>query len=395
MRNIKIMKVLYFDMMSGVSGDMILGALIDLGFPVRELESLVKKLKLGQIKTNRRRVVRGAISSVKCNVNVKAKHAHSHHHRSLSTITSMIKNAGLSRRVSEQSGSIFTRLARAEAKIHNTSVQKIHFHEVGAVDAIIDIVGSCLGFEFLGIEGFYASPFTFGSGTTSCAHGILPVPVPATVELTRGFPSIQTTIKSELVTPTGAAIVTTLVKPGSEMPALSCHKTGYGAGSRIISGTPNVLRLRIGETHGNAGEVDVLECHIDDDTPECLAFALEKVLEGGALDSCFTPVTMKKSRPGVKLTVICEPDKREKIVRIILENTSTLGVRFYRAQRECLVRRNGRVKTPWGMVTAKIAVRPHGEEILPEFDICENIARKHKVPIRQVYDTVRRSSVIK
>ncbi|MFH1759709.1 MAG: nickel pincer cofactor biosynthesis protein LarC, partial [bacterium] len=386
------MKILYFDLSSGASGDMILGALLDLGFPLKELISMLKGMALeDNVKINKKRVIQGAVSSVKCNVKILKQDCH---HRSLSQIEKIIKSLKLSSLTTQRALSIFTRLAEAEAKVHNTAVEKIHFHEVGAVDSIIDIVGSCAGFEYFGIEEFYTSELTLGRGMVKCAHGVLPVPVPATVLLARGFKCFYTGIHGELITPTGAAIITTLVNPKIDVPSFTHLKAGYGAGTRNYPDTPNVLRLWLGESSFRNDAVEVLECHIDDDSPELLAFALEKIMKAGALDCCYLPATMKKSRPGVKLTAVCPPQLRSAICNVILEETSTIGVRFYRANRECLNREYRKVKTPWGNIKVKVVEKPSGKMIAPEFDVCRKIAEKHGLPLRRVYEIVNKAPLV-
>jgi uncharacterized protein (TIGR00299 family) protein len=377
------MRTLYFDCFAGISGDMILGALVDLGIDRELLEDQLSHIGISGYELEFSKVDRSGISASK----VTVRTGHEHHHRHLSDILKIIDGARLEGEVKARASEIFTLLAKAEAKVHDVPVERIHFHEVGAVDAIVDVIGACIGFQRLGIERFFCSALHVGSGTVEMAHGRFPVPPPAVAELLKGAPIYSTEILGELVTPTGAAIVRTVSEGFGPMPVMRVTGTGYGAGSREYPRFPNVLRLLMGETADNSGDgrVLILETNIDDMSPQLTGYLMERALEMGALDCYFTPVQMKKNRPGVLISIICRPTDRQLLTELLLLETTTLGVRFYETERTALQRDIITVDTVYGPIRVKIA-KLDGKpiKVMPEFDDCRNAALEHKAALRDV-----------
>ncbi|MCI0403769.1 MAG: nickel pincer cofactor biosynthesis protein LarC [Acidobacteria bacterium] len=381
------MKLCYFDCFSGIAGDMTLGALVDAGADLNEIDTELRKLGLSGWSLRAEKVRRGPIQATKVDVTVEG---HQHHHRGLSDILYLIERAALPPRVWARATEVFKCLGEAEARVHGIPIDKVHFHEVGAVDAIVDIVGACVGFELLGIEGFVCSPLNVGGGTAQTEHGLLPVPAPATADMLRQAPTYSTGIQRELVTPTGAALVAGLVNRFGPLPPMTVAKIGYGAGSFEFKEQPNVLRLFLGETAEAAAsaeepEASILEANLDDMSPEVGGYVLEQALAAGALDVYFTPVQMKKNRPGVVLTVICPPERADALARLIFEQTTTIGLRQSSARRRVLERTFITVKTPLGEVRMKLA-RLNGRILnaAPEYDDCQRLAREKGVPLKQV-----------
>ncbi|MDX6711489.1 MAG: pyridinium-3,5-bisthiocarboxylic acid mononucleotide nickel chelatase [Blastocatellia bacterium] len=377
------MRTLYFDCFAGISGDMILGALVDLGIEREFLEGQLSKIGISGYELEFSKVDRSGISASK----VSVRTGHEHHHRHLSDILKIIDGAQLDGEIKARATKIFNLLAEAEAKVHDVSVERIHFHEVGAVDAIIDVIGACIGFQSLGIDRFFCSALHVGSGTVEMAHGRFPVPPPAVAELLKGAPIYSTEILGELVTPTGAAIVCGVSDGFGPMPIMRITGTGYGAGSREYPRFPNVLRLLMGETADNSddGKVLVLETNIDDMSPQLTGYLMERALEIGALDCFFTPVQMKKNRPGVLISIICRPADRQLLTELLLLETTTLGVRFYETDRTALQRDRITVETIYGPIRVKIA-KLNGKpiKVMPEFDDCRKAALEHKAALRDV-----------
>ena len=379
------MKIAYFDCFSGISGDMVLGALVDAGGELGRIEAELRRLPVGGWTISAERVERGSLSATR----VKVESSEQHPHRSLDTILGLIGQAGLSRRVTNRASEIFRRLGEAEALIHNVPVEKIHFHEVGAVDAIVDIVGACVGFELLDIEAFACSALNVGGGRVQTHHGILPVPAPATAELLRNAPTYSTGVERELVTPTGAAIVAALASEFGAQPAMTVGAVGYGAGAAELREQANVLRLFVGESAereiGWDDAVTVIEANLDDMNPQIYGYFVERALEAGALDVFATPVQMKKNRPGQLLTVLCRPADTDRLMDLIFRETTTIGVRTYRANRRTLQRESVAVETPLGTVHLKIS-RSNGQvlNVAPEYEDCERIAAERGVPLKQV-----------
>lgn len=384
------MKIAYFDCFSGISGDMVLGALVDAGLDIRQLEVELRKLHLDGWSISAERVKRKAIAATK--VHVEA--GHSHHHRHLSDILKMIDAASLAPRAAENARKIFRRLGEAEAKVHNISIEKVHFHEVGAVDSIIDIVGSAIGFDILGIESFACSALDTGSGRVNTEHGVLPVPAPATAELLRGAPTFSSGVEKELVTPTGAAIATTLSSSFGKIPPMQLAAVGYGAGSADLAEQANVLRILIGESipaevaSHNSAPVAVIETNLDDMSPQIYGYFVDRALAAGALDVFSTPVQMKKNRPGQLVTILCEISSRSRLVDLIFHETTTIGVRTYEVHRQTLNRETVSVETPLGSIRMKIS-RLNGSVLnaAPEYDDCQRIAAEKGVPLKQVLST--------
>lgn len=457
------MKIAYLDCFSGMSGDMFLGALVDAGVSPELLEKTVEALQVGA-RLEISKVNRSGITATKVDVFVHGekelpreeffgdhehqhehenahqhthgnsssepasrmgvsaprehKHDHTHdstsypdhrdhghthsHGRSLKEIKSLLAQSNISESSKKNATAIFQALGEAEAKIHNVDIESVHFHEVGAVDAIVDIVGAAVGAEALGVDEIICSPLNVGGGTVKCAHGVFPVPAPATVELLTGAPIYSSGVQKELVTPTGAAIVKVLATRFGDLPAMKIKKSGYGAGSRDIAGNPNVVRLVIGEAaaqdlgqlpedrfaiaqHTTAETVSVLEANLDDLNPQVFGYVMDRLLEEGALDVFGIPVQMKKNRPGMLLTVLCKPQDADKLTHLIFTETTTLGVRRRNEQRQALSRRWVSVSTPWGDVRMKLAsMNGTVTNYAPEYEDCRQIAAAQHVPLKMV-----------
>jgi len=377
----------YFDCFSGISGDMVLGSLVDAGADLREIERELRKLKLDGWSISAQKVNRRGIFATR----VKVETGETHHHRGLSTIVGLIDQAGLAPRAAERAKKIFTRLGEAEARVHQMPIEKVHFHEVGAVDSIIDIVGAAIGFELLGLDEFACSALDVGGGQVKTAHGLLPVPAPATAELLRGAPTYSSGIERELVTPTGAAIATTLSTRYAEIPRMTLRAIGYGAGTADIAEKPNVLRLLIGEREASdAGEywgapVTVIETNVDDMSPQIYGYFAERALAAGALDVFSTSAQMKKNRPGLLVTILSEPGNVSRLIDLVFRETTTIGVRTYEVRRKTLDREIVTVATEFGDVNVKLS-RMNGSLLnaTPEYDDCQRIAAERRVPLKQV-----------
>lgn len=380
------MRLAYFDCFSGIAGDMTLAALVDAGLPLGVLQELVGKLNLTGVTIHSEKVRRHGLAATQ--VDVRLDRGLPRKHRHLPHIAKIIGEARLSAWVTERSLAVFRRLAEAEAAVHDTTIEKVHFHEVGADDAIVDIVGSCVGFEALGVGLFQSSPIPTGSGTVTCEHGVMPVPAPATARLLTGVPLADCPEPGELVTPTGAALVTTLATRFGPPPRMTLRQIGVGAGSRPGHTRPNIMRLLIGEpTPENTmnSEVTVLEAQVDDAPGQNLAFALEQILAAGALDAYIVPIIMKKGRPGQLLTVLTRPADVDAIERILLNETTSLGVRRTTAQRTELRREHVTVGTAFGPIRIKVGtLADHTRKGWPEYEDCAAAARTHGVPLRVV-----------
>jgi uncharacterized protein (TIGR00299 family) protein len=442
------MRIAYLDCFSGMSGDMFLGALVDAGVPARLLEETVAALDIGA-RLEISRVNRSGITATKVDVyshgekdlprevyweqqGHEHKHGHGHDHehghkqepadlrehnygrselsragapstsaqgrsaphghehgRELKEIRQIIGKAAISDSAKETAIAIFEALGAAEAKIHNSDVEKVHFHEVGAVDAMVDIVCAAVGAEALGVDEIVCSPLNVGGGTVQCAHGTFPVPAPATVELLKGAPVYSSGIQAELVTPTGAAIVKTLAKRFSPFPEMKIEKTGYGAGTRDFPGHANVVRLTIGAVQSEAKVsqelITVLEANLDDLNPQVFGYVMDRLLEEGALDAFGIPVQMKKNRPGMLLTVLCKSEDASRFTQIIFTETTTLGVRRREEKRQALARKWVTVATRWGDVRLKVAsMNGTVTNYAPEYEDCRRIAAEHHVPLKSV-----------
>ena len=384
------MKRAYLDGSAGISGDMFLSALLDAGISAQQLLAELKKIPLGFYELKRTRAVRGGLVGTRLEVKVPAQGSHRH----LAEIETLIKGSGLSESVQAKARAIFHRLAEAEGKLHGKPPSEVHFHEVGAVDAIVDIVGASIGLELAGIGELFSSPLNVGGGRVEAAHGTLPVPAPATAELLKGVPVYSSGVEGELVTPTGAAIVSTLAKTFGPMPAMKVEQIGYGAGAMDFHGHPNVARLFIGEAAdaetahtGLPGDelVSVIEANLDDMSPQLYGYLVERALAKGALDVTCTAVQMKKGRPGIQVTVLSEPDKGDELAGLLFDETTTIGLRIYEARRKVLERESAEVETPYGRVRMKVAKR-NGRvlNVAPEYDDCQRVAREKSVPLKEV-----------
>jgi uncharacterized protein (TIGR00299 family) protein len=401
-------RTLYLDCFAGASGDMLVGAMLDSGLDFELLRSALLKLGVEGYELSLGRVDRSGISAAKFDVHLTSEphshehhhnHEHSHgehshghrrqsHHRSLSEIKGIISSSNLSELVKQRAQAIFQRIGEAEAKIHNVPIETVHFHEVGAIDSIVDIVGACVAFDALKIERIISSPLHVGSGTFQCAHGTYPVPGPATAELLKGVPIYSKDVEGELVTPTGAAIISTLAEGYGPMPMMKIENIGYGAGTRDYPKFPNALRAIIGELEEDAdrtpGAVTIIEANIDDMNAQVFGYLMEKALSAGALDIFYTPVQMKKNRPGVLLTLLCNPPDRERMCDLIFRETTTLGVRYRNEQREILTREFVTVETEYGPIRVKVSRARDGRVMnaSPEFEDCRVAAEKSGVGLR-------------
>ena len=386
------MRVVYFDCFAGISGDMIIGAQLHLGVDLELLNKQLSSLKLSGYEIKSSSVKRSAIAATKFDVVVDQQQQPA---RTLADIRSLIIESELSEGVKARSTAIFERLADAEAKVHGTTPDKIHFHEVGAVDSIVDTVGAMIGFELLGVQGFYCSPLRVGTGSIETEHGLLPVPAPATAELLQGASVYAGDIEGEFVTPTGAAIVATLCEQFDSFPQMTITKIGYGAGSRNPKDFPNALRLMVGEIdepdskQAKAGatseKIVVIETNIDDMSPQVFGFVMDRAFAAGALDVFMTPVQMKKGRPGVLVTVLCKPSDVERLIDLLLSETTTLGVRHYEASRRVLERIIETVETVYGSVRIKVARgRARTLHFQPEYEDCVRLAVDSNVALIEV-----------
>jgi uncharacterized protein (TIGR00299 family) protein len=383
------MKIAYFDCFAGISGDMTLGALIGAGADPERLREGLAGLGVGGYRIEVGKKMTGPIEAT--DVRVLLDDRHHHHHRRLKDIRELIRGAELSDRVKRTAERIFLRLAEAEGRVHGSSPEEVHFHEVGAVDAIVDIVGAALCLEMLGWPKVVASPMPTFHGYAKGAHGVFPLPAPATAEILRGIPWRKLDIEGELVTPTGAAIIREIAAGFGPLPAMTVESIGYGAGKSDF-GIPNALRVMIGEEAAvsvfPAESVTVIETNIDDLNPQFYETAMERLFAAGALDVFLTPIQMKKNRPGTLLSVICDPDLAEAIAAVILAETSTFGVRISRWERICLERRWEDVVTEFGVIRIKIGGRD-GRPITasPEYEDCKRAAAEHGVAVRRVHET--------
>lgn len=367
---------------------MTLGALVNAGVDPRVLVEKLALLDVSGYELSFAQVDRSGISATRAHVRTQEQH----HHRHLSAIHQIIFGSRLSDEVKKRAAAIFQRLAEAEARVHNLPVERIHFHEVGALDAIIDVVGACLGFELLGIERFVCSPLHVGSGMVEMAHGRFPVPPPAVTELLREIPAYATDIRGELVTPTGAAIISTVCHEFGVMPPMRIGETGYGAGGREYERFPNVLRLIIGESDEAARDEKLLmiETNIDDASPQIVGHVMERALALGALDCYFTPVQMKKNRPGVLISILCTPPAREAMFKLLFDETTTFGARCYEVERRALEREFIKVATDFGVIEVKVARLDGRVNVAtPEYEQCRAAAERFNVPLRIVEAATR------
>jgi uncharacterized protein (TIGR00299 family) protein len=388
----------YFDCFAGISGDMTLGALVDLGVPLDWLRDRLRSIPLTNFDLVLSPVQRNGMHAALVEVEASDDKTS----RNFSQIRSMIENSPLADAVKSTSLQVFQKLAQAEAHIHSCSLEQIHFHEVGGIDAIADIVGTALGLEYLGIKKIIASPLPLGKGFVTCRHGKLPVPAPATLKILEGLPVYGTDIPYELVTPTGAAIIATVAQVFGAMPDMILHAIGYGAGQRNLAERPNLLRIITGSEPYTATEtsetlqedqVEIIETNIDDMNPELFGHLMDRLFEDGALDVYWIPIYMKKNRPGTMLQVLCKFDRRDILINRILTETTTLGVRYETLHRRLLGRESMEVRTSYGVIAVKRVRDLQGNfRIIPEYEACRKIAREQNVPLRSVYETVARET---
>jgi hypothetical protein len=380
------MKTAYFDCFSGISGDMVLGACIDLGVPATYIEETLGGVIPGTFHLDVRRAERQGIGG--CTVAVVVDEDRGS--RNYEEIKMLVEACSLAERVKDISLTAFSRLAHVEARIHGCAVAEVHFHEIGGVDAMVDVIGAALGMEWLGVEDVVASEIPLGKGFVTCAHGVIPVPAPATIALLEGVPVQGTQVTSELVTPTGAAIVTSLTSRFGAMPRMSVDKVGYGVGKARLEDRPNLLRIIVGnrEPAFQEDRIQVVETNIDDMNSEVYGFLMERLFEDGALDVSWVPIYMKKNRPGIMVQVLCELGVRERIVDRILTETTATGVRFHEVERRKLARRIETVSTQLGEVRVKMVSASTGTVAAPEYEDCRRIARDKRLPLRQVYQMI-------
>ena len=390
------MKILYFDCFSGVSGNMILGAMVDAGIDIKALKKELKKLDLHGYSLKVSKVKRKGIKGTKVDVIVdKKKHLHHTHYKD---IKRLIERSKLSKKIKEDSLAIFKNIAEAEAKIHRTSVDNVHFHEVGAVDSIVDVVGASICISLLNSDITLSSPINTGKGMVKTEHGLLPVPAPATTEMLKGFPSYSSDIEFELATPTGVGIITAMAKASNTIPVMKTNAIGYGAGSKDFSDSPNLLRIMIGEGYSPSEQdsITVIESNIDDMNPQFYDHIMNRIFDAGALDVFLTPIIMKKNRPAVKITLLSDNDNVNKLADILLKETTSFGLRMYKTERIKLEKEIKTVKTEYGSTKVKIG-KKNGKiiNIAPEYEDCKRIANERGISIREVYEKVKSATRIK
>jgi pyridinium-3,5-bisthiocarboxylic acid mononucleotide nickel chelatase len=414
-----VSRTIYFDCYAGASGDMVLGALLDAGVPLAELRKALGSLAL-DVSVDAQRVSRAGVAATKFSVTANDHHHHGHHHqhehhdhhehRSVPEIVQLIDQSALSTAAKTRAGGLIRRLAEAEAAIHQMPVERVHLHEVGALDSIVDIAGAVFAMEWLGIDDVVASPLNVGGGMVTCAHGTFPVPAPATARLLTGTPTYSTGAVGELVTPTGALLVTEYARSFGAMPLMQVERIGYGAGDRDPAGFPNTLRVFVGErmepvaalktghstTAPNFETIVSIECEIDDMNPQIFGPLMDRLLAAGALDVFYQAVQMKKSRPGTLVTVLAPPDRREALAELLFRESTTIGLRWREMSRERLDRETVRVETALGEIGIKVARR--GGRVVnaqPEFDECVRLAEAHGVAIKDVQAIAMRAYLSK
>jgi uncharacterized protein (TIGR00299 family) protein len=386
------MKIAYLDCFSGVSGDMFVGSLLDAGLSAEGIERIIAGLGLDGFALSSRKEQRNHIFGTKFSVALQRKDQPARH---LKEIKGLLRGSDLAPEVVEKCLSIFERLATVEGQIHHVSPEEVHFHEVGAVDSIIDVVASVAGIHLLGIDKLFVSKLPVGSGVIASAHGHIPVPSPATISLLKGVPVYESGQDVEMVTPTGAALVTSLGTSFGPMPPMTIERVGYGVGSRTLPDRPNLLRILIGsdEQGGRSDTVVLLESNLDDINPELLGYLMDRLFEAGALDVSFSHIHMKKNRPGIRIQVIGRPEDKDRLVGIVFRESTSLGIRISYSQREILERNEVTVNSPWGkMRVTQVIDRDQETVLLPEYEECSRIARDHDLPLREVYAWAARLS---
>jgi hypothetical protein len=394
------MKIVYFDCFSGISGDMILGALVDAGLPLEQLKTELNQLSVRhEFEITAKKIQKHSIAATKVDVIIKhghgheAHHQHGHHHphRRLADIEAIVRQSQLKTVIQEKAMRIFRRLAEVEAKIHDSTPDEVMLHEVSAIDSIVDIVGIVIGLDYFEIERIYTSPVTLGRGLVTCAHGVIPVPGPAVVELLKDYPvDYNHNINGELCTPTGAAVIAALSSGFKRNLKMKTHSVGYGAGSKEFLQLPNLLRVSIGEELCQWDEdvITVIETNIDDMNPELYPYLNELLLTEGALDVYLTPALMKKGRPGHILSVLCLEEKTDRMLTVIYRETTTIGVRMYPVRRQKLPRTVVEINSPFGKMKVKMVEFDGQKRYNPEYEECRRIARDKGLPIQQVYEAV-------
>jgi uncharacterized protein (TIGR00299 family) protein len=388
------MRVAHFDCFSGISGDMTLGALIDAGVDAEAVRAAIASLGL-PIALKVEKVRKGGFAATYVKVEAPDEHKHRHLHH----VEEILNRGSLTERQRALALRIFRRVAEAEAAVHGVPIEKVHFHEVGALDSIADIAGAAVALDLLGAERFTSRPVPTGRGMVQCAHGLMPVPAPGTAELLKGVPLAPSSIEAELTTPTGAAILTAVVQEWTETPAMTVERIGHGAGTRNFPEQPNILRVFVGETspERERGDLDtdqvwILETNLDDVPGEVIGYCYDRLFAAGALDVFTAPILMKKNRPGVLLSVLCPESAVAAVEDVLFRETATLGVRRHPATRHKLHRKEHTVETPWGPVKGKLGWREGGSPVFsPEYDECARVAREQNVPLREVYERAQRA----
>jgi len=384
------MKIAYLDTISGIAGDMTMAAFVSAGLPLDELSAELKKLSIGDFELMGSHVQRSGISAV--HIDVVVSHE-PHYHQHLKDIHSLILQSTLPDRVKERAQSVFSTIAKAEAKVHDSTIEKVHFHEVGALDSIVDIVGAAICMEKFDVERLYSSPVRLGSGgSVKTQHGIMPTPTPATLEILKDYPTVLTSIPHELTTPTGAGIIKALSSGVLDDEILTAHAVGYGAGTKEFAEVPNLLRVIIGEIQADLEkeQIVIVETNIDDMNPQMYPYLIEKLLAAGAHDAYLVPIIMKKGRPGILLSVMTEKTRLDAISELIYQQTSTIGLRIQQIGRRKLPRRQTTVQTSFGPVKAKIVIRNGNETTTPEFEECRRIAEERNLPLLEVARIIER-----
>ncbi len=384
-----VAQIAYLDCFSGVSGDMLLGALVHVGLDRQRLRDELGKLQLDGLEVL---LDKKNINAIDC-IKVTVKSERRQQLRTLPAILQILEKSALAPTIIDQAVKVFQALAHAEAKVHGIAVDQVHFHEVGALDTIVDVVGTLIGLQQLNITKLFCSFLPTSQGFVKCAHGLLPLPAPAVCELLVDIPTYGVELQQELITPTGAALVATLVQEYGPLPPMIITATGYGAGSHTLTnGQPNLLRIMVGRgfDHTEQQSVEVIETHLDDWNPEGFPYLCELLFAQGALDVALAPIQMKKGRPGFALSVISPPAYAHLLKEIILSETTAIGLRFRKEARQTLAREKVLVSTPWGEIAAKKVQTPRGAVIYPEYEECRKIADRHQVPLQQVYNAVRK-----
>jgi len=393
--------IAYFDCFSGMSGDMTLGALVDAGVPLEKLRKELARIPLKGYQLTAKKVKRAGLRATKVDVLIKEEGGKPRGTRKWRDIRNIINKSSLSKPVKQKGLSIFKRLFEAEARVHGGRYDSIHLHELGAIDCVIDIFGSLIGLDMLGIDTIYSSSLNLGSGSINSEHGLLPVPAPASVELLKGIPVYSSNVSFELTTPTGAVLISSLANGFGPMPHMNISKVGVGAGNRDFKEQPNILRLFVGadsekgslnsELREQGNEVTIIETNIDDMNPQVYEYVVDKLLKAGALDVFLAQGIMKKGRPGIQLSVLCADDKKEGLIDLLLRETTSIGVRFYRAERKILKREIKSKSTKYGDVKVKIAsVDSKSRKISAEYEDCKKIARKFQIPLIEVLKTINK-----